>query len=132
MVVISRSRVADRELVEIVLRCLGKQNKIGEQRSKKGTVFYRAQMGDVAVCRWLRGVGITPRKSLTLGALAVPDAFLPECARGLMEGDGSILNSSRHQQGRRTRYTATNDSSSSSPRRASRTFAGYASGSRLS
>jgi hypothetical protein len=83
---------ADRELVEIVLRCLGKRNMISERRSKKGTVYYLTQIGDVAFCRWLLGVGITPRKSLTLGALAVPDLYIPECARGLMEGDGSILN----------------------------------------
>ncbi|HEY8757833.1 MAG TPA: hypothetical protein VIN74_05005 [Candidatus Limnocylindria bacterium] len=83
---------ADRELVEILLRCLGKRNKIAEQLSKKGTVYYRTQIGDVAFCRWLLGVGITPRKSLTIGPLAVPDVYLPECARGLMEGDGSILN----------------------------------------
>jgi hypothetical protein len=32
------------------------------------------------------------RKSLVLGPIAVPDADLLSCARGLLDGDGSILN----------------------------------------
>lgn len=44
---------ADRELVEILLRCLGKTNKISEIRTKAGGVFYKTQIGDVLLCRWL-------------------------------------------------------------------------------
>jgi hypothetical protein len=33
-----------------------------------------------------------PAKSLILGELHVPDRYLLECARGLMEGDGGIAN----------------------------------------
>ena len=83
---------ADRELVEILLRCLGKTNKIATVRTRTGGIMYRTQIGDVAFCRWLLTIGITLRKSLTLGPLAVPDALLLECARGLMDGDGSITN----------------------------------------
>lgn len=35
---------------------------------------------------------VTPRKSLTLGPLNVPDDYLLECARGLLDGDGEITN----------------------------------------
>lgn len=83
---------ADRDLVEILLKCLGKTNKIAEARTRTGGVIYRTQIGDVALCRWLLTIGITPRKSLTLGPLAVPDDLLLECARGLMDGDGGITN----------------------------------------
>lgn len=83
---------ADRELVEILLRCLGKTNKIAAVRTRTGGIVHRTQFGDVLFCRWLLGVGVTPRKSLTLGALDVPDAYLLECARGLMDGDGDITN----------------------------------------
>lgn len=83
---------ADRELVEILLRCLGKTNKIAEVRTRTGGTVYRTQIGDVALCRWLLAVGVTPRKSLTLGPLNVPDEYLLECARGLMDGDGGITN----------------------------------------
>jgi hypothetical protein len=83
---------ADRELVEVLLRCLGKTNKIRAERTRIGGVVYRTQIGDVAFCRWLTTIGITRRKSLTLGPLAVPDEFILECARGLMDGDGGITN----------------------------------------
>ena len=83
---------ADRELVEILLLCLGKTNKIAAARTRTGGVVYRTQIGDVALCRWLLTIGITPRKSLTLGPLAVPDELVLECARGLMDGDGGITN----------------------------------------
>jgi hypothetical protein len=83
---------ADRELVEILLRSLGKTNKIARVGTRTGGVVYRTQIGDVLLCRWLLGVGVTPRKSLTLGALVVPDSLIPECARGLLDGDGSIAN----------------------------------------
>jgi hypothetical protein len=83
---------ADRELVEILLRCLGKANKITAERTRTGGVVYRTQIGDVLFCRWLLTVGITPRKSLTLGPLNVPEDFMLECARGLMDGDGGITN----------------------------------------
>ncbi|HEV2010144.1 MAG TPA: hypothetical protein VGS17_03855 [Candidatus Limnocylindria bacterium] len=83
---------ADRELVEILLRCLGKTNKIAEIRTRTGGIVYKTQIGDVALCRWLETIGITRRKSLTLGPLAVPDELILECARGLMDGDGGITN----------------------------------------
>jgi hypothetical protein len=83
---------ADRELVEILLGCLGKTNKIAAVRTRTGGVVYRTQIGDVLFCRWLHGVGVTARKSLTIGDLAVPDRLIPECARGLLDGDGSIAN----------------------------------------
>jgi hypothetical protein len=83
---------ADRELVEILLRCLGKTNKIAIERTRTGGVVYRTQIGDVRFCRWLLAVGVTPRKSLTLGPLNVPDDLVLECARGLMDGDGDITN----------------------------------------
>ena len=83
---------ADRELVDILLGCLGKTNKVSAVRTLAGGVVYRTQIGDVLLCRWLHGVGVTPRKSLTLGGLVVPDRLILECARGLLDGDGSIAN----------------------------------------
>ena len=83
---------ADRDLVEILLRCLGKTNKITTERTRTGGFVYRTQIGDVRLCRWLLTVGVTPRKSLTLGPLNVPDDLILECARGLLDGDGDITN----------------------------------------
>jgi len=83
---------ADRELVELLLRCLGKSNTISVERGKDGGTYYRTQIGDVALYRWLVSIGIEPRKSLTINAIDVPDEFLFPLARGLLDGDGSVMN----------------------------------------
>jgi hypothetical protein len=83
---------ADRELVEVLLRCLGKSNPISVERSEEGNTYYRTQIGDVALYRWLLSIKIEPRKSLTIGAIDVPDEYLLPLARGLLDGDGSIMN----------------------------------------
>lgn len=40
---------------------------------------------------WLLSVGLMPRKTFELSAIAVPDRYLVPLARGLLDGDGSIL-----------------------------------------
>ena len=82
----------DRELVELYLHLLGRVNTIGIDRSKTGGVVYKTQFGDAALYDWLLSIGLTPRKSLTLAALDVPAEGLPHLTRGLLDGDGSILN----------------------------------------
>jgi len=47
-------------------------------------------LGTSSFYDWLKAVGLTPRKSLTLGGLAVPDEFFLDAVRGLLDGDGSI------------------------------------------
>ena len=43
----------------------------------------------------LVSLGLTPRKSLTLGALAVPDELFPDFFRGCIDGDSSASASTR-------------------------------------
>ena len=50
----------------------------------------RVQVVDVGLYDWLESVGLTPRKSLTLGPLQVPDHLFFDFVRGLLDGDGSI------------------------------------------
>jgi hypothetical protein len=96
---------ADRELVELFAKSLGKTNPISEFRTKTGGIAYRIRFGDVEFCRWLAGIGITGRKSLTIGAIAVPNDLMLELARGLLDGDGSIINKrARADTGRRSDY----------------------------
>ena len=96
---------ADRELVVHLLNCLGKRNKISREQTLAGGVYYRTQIGDAAFCRWLMTIGISERKSLTIGPIAVPDEHLLTLARGLLDGDGSILNKrARADVGRRDDY----------------------------
>lgn len=83
---------ADRQLVETYRHLLGRSNKIGEERMKTGGISYRVQFKDKRLYGWFQGVGLTPRKSLTLGAIDVPDEFSAPLVRGLLDGDGSISN----------------------------------------
>ena len=96
---------ADRELVELFARCLGKANLISACQTRNGGRAYRIQFGDVGFCRWLASIGITGRKSLTIGPLRVPQFLLLDLVRGLLDGDGSVINKlARADTGRRSDY----------------------------
>ncbi|MGH2499003.1 MAG: hypothetical protein ACRDF0_02765 [Candidatus Limnocylindria bacterium] len=82
----------DRELVETFLRCLGSEPILRTDRTRLGNPVFRVQFGDAVLYRWLIAVGLTPRKSLTLGGIDVPGEFLLPLVRGLLDGDGTILN----------------------------------------
>jgi hypothetical protein len=95
----------DRQLVATYLRLLGRKNQIKSQPAESGGVVYYTQFHDSALYEWFRSVGLTPRKSLTIGALSVPDNFLLPLVRGLLDGDGSIINEIyRADTGRRDDY----------------------------
>lgn len=83
---------ADRQLVETYVQLLGRSNKIGHERTKAGDIAYHVQFSDTRLYTWFQAVGLTPRKSLTLGAIDVPDEFLAPLVRGLLDGDGNISN----------------------------------------
>ena len=40
---------------------------------------------------WLMALGLTPAKSLTIGALEIPDEYFADFFRGCIDGDGSIV-----------------------------------------
>jgi LAGLIDADG-like domain len=82
----------DRQLVETYLSVLGRTNRVKRAKTRADGVVYFTEFHDSRLYEWFRSVGLTPRKSLTLGAIRVPDAYLVPLARGLMDGDGSILN----------------------------------------
>ncbi|HZP95219.1 MAG TPA: hypothetical protein VFC31_02620 [Candidatus Limnocylindria bacterium] len=82
----------DRDLVAAYLQLLGRSNMIREERTRIGNIAYSTQFGDAGLYRWFLMIGLTPRKSLTLGAISVPDHVLAPLVRGLLDGDGSVLN----------------------------------------
>lgn len=82
----------DRQLVETFVKCVGQFVKIGVQFKPRRLPAYRAQLGNRTLLHWLVSIGITPRKSLTIGAINVPDEFLLAVVRGLLDGDGSVRN----------------------------------------
>jgi hypothetical protein len=103
----------DEQLVQTFLRCLGRPSRYRTVVGRTGNLHYVTQFGDAWLHEWLRTVGLMPRKSLVLGALVVPDALLLHCARGLLDGDGSILDywydggekaARRRYEGLRTRF----------------------------
>jgi hypothetical protein len=80
----------DHDLLETLRNCLGLLNRITVARTASGFI-YRLQWGDRAFYDWLVGIGLTPRKSLTLGPLDVPDCYFADFFRGCIDGDGSVL-----------------------------------------
>ncbi len=50
--------------------------------------YYRIQWGDVTLYNFLLDIGLTPNKSLTLGALKIPDEYFFDFLRGSYDGDG--------------------------------------------
>ena len=78
----------DREQVETFLRCVGRPAAhISVDRDRE---YFRAQLGDVELHRFFAKAGLTPRKSLTLGALSFPVEYFWHLIRGLVDGDGSV------------------------------------------
>lgn len=61
-------------------------------RSPEGGISYRTCFKHADFYSWLLRIGLTPRKSLTLGPIDVPPALLSHLVRGLLDGDGSIIN----------------------------------------
>jgi len=95
----------DRQLVETYLRLLGRKNRVKSHPTKTGGIAYFTQFHDSALYEWFRGVGLTPRKSLTIGAIRAPAEFVIPLARGLLDGDGSVINKVyRADTGRRSDY----------------------------
>jgi hypothetical protein len=78
----------DKEQLENFLICIEKQVRITEKPAGGGRYCTRVQFSDVRLHDFLRSVGITPRKSHTIGALAVPDAHFFDFLRGHYDGDG--------------------------------------------
>lgn len=80
----------DRSLLESIRTFLGLPNRIREQSTGPRPI-YRLQWGDRVFYDWLVSIGLTPAKSLTLQALAVPDSYFADFFRGCIDGDGSVL-----------------------------------------
>lgn len=81
----------DKELLEQLKEKLGFVAKISPHLgSKFGTFAWHIQIGDVVLYRWLMEIGLTPRKSKTIGILKVPSGYFSHFLRGLFDGDGCI------------------------------------------
>ena len=83
---------AERQHLEMVRRILSLETAIGKKKngSQTPTSYYRIQIGSRSLVQFLTAVGVTPRKSLTIGPLDVSDDAFPDFLRGVIDGDGSI------------------------------------------
>lgn len=80
----------DLQLIRTFKRCLGIKNKIGFKTSGFSDKKYpHIQFGNVELYNWLVKIGLTPRKSKTMGKIDIPDKHFPDFLRGHFDGDGS-------------------------------------------
>ena len=80
----------DFDFLETIRDCLGVRARATRSRSGSGRFTFRLQWSDRELHAWLRGIGLTPAKSLTLQPLAIPDALFADFVRGCIDGDGSV------------------------------------------
>ena len=83
---------SDEDQMVTFLACVG---RTGSTVRRDGNA-YRVQLGDVELYQWPFKAGLTQRKSLTLGALEVPNEYFFDTVRGLLDGDGSIKHYVHH------------------------------------
>jgi len=85
-------RSCDVQLLKTFKNCLNLSNKISETFhngwGKKRA--YRIQFGNVQLYRWFLKIGLTPRKTYTIGELKIPSKYFQDFLRGHLDGDGSI------------------------------------------
>ncbi|OHA62021.1 MAG: hypothetical protein A2117_01880 [Candidatus Wildermuthbacteria bacterium GWA2_46_15] len=81
----------DKSLVRTFKDCLGLKNVIGKKAGgyANKSNCYRVQFGDVNFYKWLVGIGLSPRKSKTIGELKIPNRYFFDFLRGSFDGDGS-------------------------------------------
>ncbi|MDQ1299356.1 MAG: hypothetical protein QG636_24 [Patescibacteria group bacterium] len=81
----------DLEQVEHLRQCFDITANVSKTRQViLGTerFYYRLQWGDIRLYAFLLDIGLTPKKSLTLGSLKIPDEFFFDFLRGSFDGDG--------------------------------------------
>ena len=83
-------RSKDADMLETLRGCLGLTYKVAEHSNGRGGKIHCLQWSDRLFYRWLMEIGLTPAKSLTLGALSIPDEYFADFFRGCIDGDGSI------------------------------------------
>lgn len=75
--------------VRDALKISVKIGRKGNGRDKR-KIYGILQFGDVTFYRFLEKIGLTRRKSLTLGPLKIPDKYFVDFLRGVIDGDGNI------------------------------------------
>ncbi len=82
----------DSELVELFKEVLKLSNVVSRKSRGGGgeKKYYVIQVGDILFYKFLLSIGLTQRKSKTLGMLNIPENFFFDFLRGCIDGDGNI------------------------------------------
>lgn len=82
----------DRKFLFLVKKILKLKNKIGKKTREKSKekIYSQLQFGDVKFYRFLEDIGLTKKKSLTMGVLKIDKIYFLDFLRGVIDGDGNI------------------------------------------
>lgn len=82
----------DRDHLYLIRKALFLKNKVGRKARKRGgeKEYSHLAFGDVKFFKYLKEIGITPKKSLTLGPFNIKREFFVDFLRGIIDGDGNI------------------------------------------
>ncbi|MFA6251309.1 MAG: hypothetical protein WC603_01645 [Candidatus Paceibacterota bacterium] len=78
----------DKEQLLNFSKCVGVNFKIGNKWNLKGDECLRIQFKNRIFYDFLLSIGLTSKKSLTMGKLKVPDKYFFDFLRGCFDGDG--------------------------------------------
>jgi len=78
----------DREQLLNFSKCVGVDFKIGNKWNRNGDKHLRIQFKNRIFYDFLLSIGLTPRKSLTMGKLKISDKYFFDFLRGCFDGDG--------------------------------------------
>ncbi len=78
----------DREQLENFSKCLGIKFNIGTKKNSTGDECLRIQFKNKIFYDFLLSIGLTPKKSLTMGDLNIPNKYFFDFLRGSFDGDG--------------------------------------------
>ncbi len=82
----------DLELATLFKKYLNHEGKIGRKSRGGGgeKKYFVVQLGDVIFYKFLLSIGLTPKKSKTMGKLEIPQKYFYDFFRGCIDGDGSV------------------------------------------
>jgi len=83
-------QIADKELLESIKITIKAEHKINLRLPRKPSesILYRLQIGSIEMCKDLRRLGFSERKTKSLAIPNVPKKYFPDFLRGYFDGDG--------------------------------------------
>ncbi len=80
----------DSQFLQAIKLATGIKNKIGAKYNGNNQRSFHIQVGNKNLYEFLLSIGLSRNKSLTLGALEIPNQYFVDFLRGVIDGDGCI------------------------------------------